>query len=302
MKKKHTNNKPKDEKNTSSTNINWFPGHMAKTRRMMSESLKITDVAAEILDARIPVSSRNPEIDKILQNKPRMIVLNKSDMSDPAMNRRWIAYFKNKGIAAVEVSCATGKGINEISKYATEVLKEKTERDKARGINRSVKIMLCGIPNVGKSSFINRVAGKAITKTGDRPGVTRGKQWIRLSGGVELLDMPGILWPKFESETVALNLAFTGAIKDEIMDMEELACSLIGVLKTDYAKNLVERYKLDDISELENYEILEMIARKRGFLMSGGVTDTLRAANILLDEFRSTRLGNITLEKPGAVL
>ena len=181
-------------------------------------------------------------------------------------------------------------------------MREKTERDKARGINRSVKIMLCGIPNVGKSSFINRVAGKALTKTGDRPGVTRGKQWIRLSGGVELLDMPGILWPKFESHAVALNLAFTGAIKDEIMDMEELACSLIGVLRTDYAQNLAERYKLDDISGLENYEILEMIAKKRGFLMSGGVTDTLRAANILLDEFRSTRLGRITLEKPGAVL
>ena len=268
----------------------------------MSESLKITDVAAEILDARIPVSSRNPEIDKILRDKPRIVILNKSDMSDPNMNRRWIEYFKDKGIAAAEVSCATGKGINEISKYATEVLREKTERDKARGINRSVKIMLCGIPNVGKSSFINRVAGKALTKTGDRPGVTRGKQWIRLSGGVELLDMPGILWPKFESHAVALNLAFTGAIKDEIMDMEELACSLIGVLRTDYAQNLAERYKLDDISGLENYEILEMIAKKRGFLMSGGVTDTLRAANILLDEFRSTRLGRITLEKPGAVL
>lgn len=301
MRKKTTRPK-KPEKSPDSTNINWFPGHMAKTRRMMSESLKITDVAAEILDARIPVSSRNPEIDKILQNKPRIVVLNKSDMSDPNMNRVWIEYFKSKGIPAVEVSCATGKGINEISKYATEVLKEKVERDKARGINRSVKIMLCGIPNVGKSSFINRVAGKAITKTGDRPGVTRGKQWIRLSGGVELLDMPGILWPKFESHTVALNLAFTGAIKDEIMDMEELACSLINVLKNDYPQNLIERYKLDDISGLENYEILEMIARKRGFLMSGGVTDTLRAANILLDEFRSTRLGKITLEKPGTVL
>ena len=299
MKKKNTKN---TEKNPDSTNINWFPGHMAKTRRMMSESLKITDVAAEILDARIPVSSRNPEIDKILRDKPRIVILNKSDMSDSNMNRRWIEYFKDKGIAAAEVSCATGKGINEISKYATEVLREKTERDKARGINRSVKIMLCGIPNVGKSSFINRVAGKALTKTGDRPGVTRGKQWIRLSGGVELLDMPGILWPKFESHAVALNLAFTGAIKDEIMDMEELACSLIGVLRTDYAQNLAERYKLDDIGGLENYEILEMIAKKRGFLMSGGVTDTLRAANILLDEFRSTRLGRITLEKPGAVL
>ena len=283
-------------------NLQWFPGHMAKTRRLMSESLKITDVAAEILDARIPISSRNPEIDKILGNKPRIVVLNKSDMSDPEMNKKWIEHFAKNGIKAIEISCATGKGINKISEYAKEALKDKVERDKQRGINRNVKIMICGIPNVGKSSFINRVAGKALTKTGDRPGVTRGKQWIRLPGGVELLDMPGILWPKFESERVALNLAFTGAIKDEIMDIEELACCLISVLKEDYPQNLIERYKLDDISELETYEILEMIARKRGFLGKGGVCDTLRAANILMDEFRDTRLGNITLEKPGAVL
>ena len=271
---------------------------MAKTRRLMTESLKITDVAAEILDARIPISSRNPEIDKILKNKPRIVVLNKSDMSDPEANKRWIEYFEKQGIHAIAVSCATGNGINKISEYAKRALSDKIARDRERGINRSVKIMLCGIPNVGKSSFINRVAGRAVTKTGDRPGVTRGKQWLRLPSGVELLDMPGILWPKFESSEVALHLAFTGAIKDEIMDIEELACCLIAYLKLHYPENLKSRYKLDDITGLEDYEILEMIAAKRGFLISGGEKDTYRAANILIDEFRGCKLGNITLELP----
>ncbi len=271
---------------------------MAKTRRLMSESLKIIDVAAELLDARIPLSSRNPEIDKILRDKPRIVVLNKSDMSDPEANRKWIEYFKKQGIYAVEVSCTTGKGIDKISEYAKRALSDKIERDKQRGINRSVKIMLCGIPNVGKSSFINRVAGKAVTKTGDRPGVTRGKQWLRLPSNVELLDMPGILWPKFESDEVALNLAFTGAIRDEIMDIEELACMLISRLRNAYLINLTERYKLDDTSDLTDYEILEMIAEKRGFIRKGRELDTFRAANILLDEFRGCRLGNITLELP----
>jgi len=279
-------------------NLQWFPGHMAKTRRLMSESLKIIDIAAELLDARLPLSSRNPEIDKILGNKPRIIILNKSDMADPAANKMWIDYFRRQGFETIEVSCATGKGINQLSTYATRVLNDKIERDKLRGINRSVKIMICGIPNVGKSSFINRVAGRSVTKTGDRPGVTKGKQWLRLQNGVELLDMPGILWPKFDSEDVALKLAFTGAIKDEIMDVEELACRLIDILKKSYADNLIERYKLDDITNLENYEILEMIAKKRGFLISKGAFDTLRASNILLDEFRSCKLGNITLELP----
>ncbi len=279
-------------------NLQWFPGHMTKTRRMMTESLKIIDVAAELLDARIPMSSRNPEIDKILKNKPRIVVLNKSDMSDPEANKKWIEYFEKQGIYAVEVSCTTGKGINKISEYAKRALNDKIERDKERGINRSVKIMLCGVPNVGKSSFINRVAGKAVTKTGDRPGVTRGKQWLRLPSNVELLDMPGILWPKFESEEVALHLAFTGAIRDEIMDVEEIACRLIELLRQRYPKNLTERYKLDDFEGLTDYEILEMIAQKRGFLSKGKELDTFRAANILLDEFRGCKLGNLTLELP----
>ena len=279
-------------------NLQWFPGHMAKTRRMMTDSLKLVDIAAELLDARIPMASRNPEIDKILRGKPRVVILNKSDMADPAANKLWIEYFAKKGITAIEVSCATGKGINKLGSYAEKVLKDKIERDKNRGINRSIKIMLCGIPNVGKSSFINRVAGRAATKTGDRPGVTRGKQWLRLDNGMELLDMPGILWPKFESEDVALKLAFTGAIRDEIMDSEELACLLIKFLREKYLSNLCERYKLDDITDLTDYEVLMHIAEKRGFLLKKGEFDTLRAANILLDEFRDCRLGNITMETP----
>lgn len=279
-------------------NLQWFPGHMAKTRRMMQDSLKLCDIAAELLDARIPMASRNPEIDKILGNKPRVVILNKSDMADPEANKAWIDYFAKKGIAAIEVSCATGKGINKLGAYAQKVLKEKIERDKQRGITRSIKIMLCGIPNVGKSSFINRVAGKAVTKTGDRPGVTKGKQWLRLDNGVELLDMPGILWPKFESEDVALKLAFTGAIRDEIMDVEELACILIKFLRERYEANLIGRYKLDNITDLTDYEVLLQIAEKRGFLLKKGEFDTLRAANILLDEFRDCRLGNITMETP----
>lgn len=279
-------------------NLQWFPGHMAKTRRMMADSLKIVDVAVEILDARIPMSSRNPEIDKILRGKPRVVVLNKSDMADPAATKLWVDYFAKKGIAAIEVSCTTGKGINKLTDYAVSQLKEKIERDSKRGISRSIKIMLCGIPNVGKSSFINRVAGKAVTKTGDRPGVTKGKQWLRLASGVEMLDMPGILWPKFESEDVALKLAFTGAIRDEIMDVEELACLLIKFLRERYPKNLCERYKIELNEEYSDYEVLELIAKSRGFLLKKGELDTLRAANILLDEFRGCRLGNITMETP----
>lgn len=279
-------------------NLQWFPGHMTKTRRMMAESLKIVDLAAELVDARLPLSSRNPEIDKILGSKPKLVILNKSDMADVNANKQWVEYFASKGITALEVSCSTGKGVNQITAYAKKVLADKIERDKERGINRNIKIMFCGIPNVGKSSLINRLAGRAAAKTGDRPGVTKGKQWLRLPSGIELLDMPGILWPKFDDQDVALKLAYTGAIKDEIMDTEELACYLISFLKENYKDNLVSRYKLDDINDLQSYEILEMIAKKRGFLLSKGEFDTLRASHILLDEFRDCRLGNITLEFP----
>lgn len=281
-------------------NLQWFPGHMAKTRRLMTESLKIIDVAAELLDARLPLSSRNPEIDRILGGKPRVILLNKADMADPAATKQWVAYFRAKGYETVEVSCATGQGVNRLSALARNALAEKIQRDKARGINRSVKIMVCGIPNVGKSSFINCAAGRAAARTGDRPGVTRGKQWLRLPSGVELLDMPGILWPKFDNEEVALRLAYTGAIRDEIIDVEELACSLLGFLRENYPEQLTQRYKLEETAGLEDYQVLEMLAKKRGFLVSKGEFDTFRAANILLDEFRGGKLGRITLELPEA--
>lgn len=279
-------------------NVHWFPGHMAKTRRMMAESLKIVDIAAELVDARLPLSSRNPEIDKLLQNKERILILNKSDMADQAVTEKWIDYFAGQNIPAVAVSASTGKGIGQITAMAKKVLREKQERDEKRGIRRNVKMMVCGIPNVGKSSFINRLAGRASTKTGDRPGVTRGKQWIRLKDGVELLDMPGILWPKFDNQEAALRLAYTGAIRDEIMDVEELACQLLIFLKDSYREQLCQRYQLEEIEDKEPYEILEQICKKRGFLLSGGRFDTFRGANILLDEFRDCKLGCISLESP----
>ncbi len=281
-------------------NLQWFPGHMAKTRRLMAEHLKITDLAAELVDARLPLSSRNPEIDKILGNKPRLVILNKSDMADSAANAKWVSYFESQGITALEVSASTGKGISKIGDYAKKVLAEKIEKDKARGIHRNLKIMVCGIPNVGKSSFINKIAGRAGTKTGDRPGVTKGKQWVRLDNGIELLDMPGILWPKFDSDDVAVKLAFTGAIRDEILDVEHLCCILLEFLRSNYPTALCERYKLSDIAEKTGYELLENICKTRGFLISGGEFDTFRGANIVLNEFRDCRLGHITLELPGA--
>ena len=287
------------DNNRQNATINWFPGHMAKTRRLMAEHLKITDLAAELVDARLPLSSRNPEIDKILGSKPRLVILNKSDMADSAANAKWVSYFEAQGITALEVSASTGKGISKIGDYAKKVLAEKIEKDKARGIHRNLKIMVCGIPNVGKSSFINKIAGRAGTKTGDRPGVTKGKQWVRLDNGIELLDMPGILWPKFDSDDVAVKLAFTGAIRDEILDVEHLCCILLEFLRSNYPDALCERYKLSDIVEKTGYELLENICKNRGFLISGGEFDTFRGANIVLNEFRDCRLGHITLELPG---
>ncbi len=279
-------------------NINWFPGHMAKTRRLMAESLKIVDVVAELVDARLPLSSRNPEIDKIVGEKPRIIVMNKVDMADDEATKSWKAYFEEQGHKVIVVNSITGKGLERLNTIAEEVLAEKRERDKNRGIVRSVKIMVCGIPNVGKSSLINKIAGRAGAKTGDRPGVTKSQQWIRIKDGVELLDMPGVLWPKFDSEQVALRLAFTGAIRDEIMDVEELACRLLEFLRDKYSKNLCERYKIDGIGDMQGYEILEEICKKRGFLLGKGEFDYFRGANILLNEFRECKIGRITLEMP----
>ena len=280
-------------------NLQWFPGHMTKTRRMMEENIKLIDVVVELVDARIPLSSRNPEIDAIVKDKPRLLVLNKSDMSDAELNKEWIKYFKSKGIEAITVCSVGGKNFKIIAEKCRELLKDKIAKDKERGIvNRPVKIMVAGVPNVGKSSLINNLSGKKTAKTGDRPGVTTGKQWIRLESGFELLDTPGILWPKFEDANVGLKLAYTGAIKDGIMDIEELACHLLLFLRNKYPKALEQRYKMTETENLDGYDLLQLLGKKRGFVVSGGEIDTLRAASVLLDEFRGAKLGTITLESP----
>lgn len=280
-------------------NIQWFPGHMTKAIRMMEENLKLIDVVVELVDARLPQSSRNPKVDELVGSKPHLILLNKSDIADPEATKAWVKYFSQKGIAAVAVSSTTGKSLNFVFDKCRELLSDKIEKQKEKGIvNRSIKIMVCGVPNVGKSSFINKLSGKKSAVTGDRPGVTKGKQWIRLANNFELLDTPGILWPKFDDEEVGLRLAFTGAVKDEIIDVEELACHLLVFLKNNYPNALAERYKMTETDGLEGYELLEYLGRKRGFVVSGGEIDTERAAHILLDEFRGAKLGCITLEKP----
>jgi len=281
-------------------NIQWYPGHMTKAKRMMQENIRIIDLIIEIVDARLPLSSRNPQIDELVGNKPRLMLLNKADIADPDANKEWENYFAKKGITAYAVSSTTGKNFNFIFDKCKELLSDKIQREKEKGIvNRPVKIMICGVPNVGKSSFINKLSGRKSTITGDRPGVTKGKQWIRLKNNFELLDTPGILWPKFDDEKVGLKLAYTGAIKDDIIDTEELSCHLLEYLRDNYPKSLVERYKMTDFSDMKGYELLEYLGKKRGFIVSGGEINTERAAGILLDEFRGAKLGNITLEKPG---
>ena len=272
---------------------------MTKTRRMMEENQKLIDIVVELLDARIPLSSRNPAIDEIFPTKPRLVVLNKSDIADSRITSEWEKYFISKGLYVKSISSVSGKSLNDIFSACKDILKDKIEHDKARGlVNRPIKMMVVGIPNVGKSSFINKLSGKKSAITGDRPGATRGKQWIRLQNSFELLDTPGILWPKFEDISVGEKLAFTGAIKDEIMDLEEIACKLLTTLKKLYPQSLTDRYKMTDFDELEGYELLELLGRKRGFVVSGGEIDTERAAKILLDEFRGSKLGRISLEKP----
>lgn len=273
---------------------------MSKTRRMISEHLKLVDVLVEILDARLPLSSRNPEIDKIAGDKLRILVLNKADLADSAATAAWQAYFARQGLTAVPLDSQSGKGFSAFAPAVDRVMKEKIERDRSRGIQRhSVKLMVVGIPNVGKSSFINRLSGRSAAKTGDRPGITTTKQWIRIAGKYELLDTPGILWPKFESPEVAKRIAFTGGIRDEIIDIEELACQLLAYLSERYAAALCARYKLTvDPAQTEPYDLLEEIGRKRGCIVSGGNVDTFRAAALLLDDFRSSKLGAITLELP----
>ncbi len=280
--------------------IQWFPGHMAKTRKLISENLKLVDVVIELVDARLPLSSRNPEIDRIVGKKPRVLVLNKSDIADPVANIKWLSYFEKKGVCTITADSLSGKGLKNFDGAVERVLSEKFQKEKEKGLQRrAVKMLIVGIPNVGKSSFINRLSGRAAAKTGDRPGITTAKQWIRTDGKYELLDTPGILWPKFEDPEVGRRIAFTGGIKDEIMDVEELAFYLVGFLRNNYPEMLAERFKLDEETEiLDDFELLEYIGKKRGCIVSGGRVDTIRTSNLILDEFRAAKIGKITLELP----
>ena len=275
----------------------WYPGHMTKAKRMMQENIKLIDLVIELVDARITISSRNPDIDELGKNKARLILLNKSDLAEEKQNDVWVEYFKQKGFSVVKVNSRKGGGIKSIQGVIQEACKEKMERDRKRGIlNRPVRAMVVGIPNVGKSTFINSLAGKACAKTGNKPGVTKGKQWIRLNKNVELLDTPGILWPKFEDQAVGLKLAFIGSIKDEILNVEELAVELIQFLKKHYADVLAEKYNI--VESEDPYKCLADIAESRHCLLRGNELDTNKAALLLIDDFRGGRLGRITLEFP----
>ena len=281
-------------------NVQWYPGHMTKAKRQMQEDIKLIDLIIELVDARVPLSSRNPDIDELGKNKSRLILLNKADLADERQNEAWKAYFQSKGFYVVKVDSRNGSGMKAINNVIQEACKEKMERDRKRGIlNRPVRAMVAGIPNVGKSTFINTFAGKACAKTGNKPGVTKGKQWIRLNKSVELLDTPGILWPKFEDPEVGLHLAYTGAVKDDILDTEGLALRLMELLWARYPQALRDRYKLDGLPEdAQGYALLEAAGRKRGFLLARGEIDTERMARVLLEEFRSCKLGRFTLEMP----
>lgn len=273
--------------------INWYPGHMKKTRELIAENLKMVDIVIEVIDARIPVSSRNPIIDELVKNKRRLIILNKSDLSDPKANEAWAETFKKQGNLVLTMNCMTGIGVGQLYKLLSRLQDEKNEGQLRK---KSLRMMIVGVPNVGKSSLINRMTGKKSAKTGDRPGVTKGKQWLGLENGMQLLDTPGILWPKFEDPQVGLNLAFCGSIKDEILDTASLALELIKVLQRDYPPLLRERYKLDELDE-DALVNMEAIAAKRGFILSGKRVDYERCARTVLDEFRGGKIGNITLEK-----
>ena len=278
----------------------WYPGHMIKARRMMQENIKLIDLIIELTDARIPLSSRNPDIDELGKNKARLILLNKADLAEEAASDEWIEYFRGKGYSAVKVNSKKGGGMKSIQSVIQEACREKTERDRKRGIlNRPVRAMVVGIPNVGKSTFINSLAGKACAKTGNKPGVTKGKQWIRLNKNVELLDTPGILWPKFEDQEVGLKLAFIGSIKDEIVNREELAAELIRFLNTSYPGVLEEKYQIQPSEDV--YRLLEEIALSRNCLLKGSELDTGKASLLLLDDFRGGKLGRLTLEYPAEV-
>ena len=297
--------------NDNKTNINWFPGHMAKTRKQITEDLKIVDVIVEILDARIPISSQNPDIKEITKNKKKVIVLNKCDLSDEKDNNKWMEYYIKQGNKAVLVNSSSGKGVDEVIKQIQKIMQEENKVYAEKGrIGRKTRAMIVGIPNVGKSSFINKIAKKTSAEVGNRPGVTKRKQWIHVNNEIELMDTPGVLWPKFESEDVALNLAYTGTIKDNILEITEIAYGLTKFLLENYKKNFIERYCFneEEINNILNqeqaenqniYEIMQLVGKKRGAIISGGNIDDEKTAKIILDDFRSGKFGKITLEKVG---
>ena len=285
--------------------IQWFPGHMTKTKRQIQANLKLVDAVAEIIDARIPVSSRNPDLDALIQNKPRIILLNKCDMANQTATKMWIDHFAKQGITAIAVDCKSGRGLNKFPQAVNTVMKEKIDRLKSKGMkNPTMRIMIVGIPNVGKSSFINKISKQNRAKVEDRPGVTRGNQWFTISNNLEMLDTPGVLWPKFDDKIVGEHLAFTGAVKDQILDVELLAVRLLDFLKSLKPVDFISRFKLEDIDmdNTDSYDLLRLIGKKRGMLVSGGEVNTERAAIMLLDEFRAAKLGRITVEMPNGEL
>lgn len=283
-------------------NIVWYPGHMVKTKREITESLKMIDVVIELLDARIPISSKNPDLDSLINGKPKVVLLNKCDLAEEDITRKWLNYYKENGISALEIDSLTGKNLNKIYSIVKEAVKEKFERKIAKGIiGRPVRALVAGIPNVGKSSFINKIAARQSAKTGDKPGVTRSRQWIKVNSEFELLDTPGILWPKFDDINVAHHLAYTRAIKDEILDIEELAIEFVREITHLKPSALVNRYKIEIDPEAETIETLYNIGKKRGCIIAGGEIDTLRASNIIFDDYRTGKLGKITFERPDMV-
>lgn len=280
-------------------NIQWYPGHMTKTRRMMEENLKLVDAVCELLDARIPYSSRNPDIAALCGSKPRMVILNRADLADPQMTARWLEYFRGQGLTAIQTDCKSRKGVAAFVPAVRTLLAEKLRRYAEKGqAGRPLKLMIVGIPNVGKSTFINQISGRKGAKAENRPGVTRGKQWVNMDGNLLLLDTPGILWPKFEDPEVGIRLAYTGAVKDQVFDVEELACHLIKCLWDRYPAAVQGRYKIELPPEAQGWELLEAAARKRGFLLARGELNTERMAHVLLEEYRSCKLGRFTFEGP----